>query len=190
MRWESLFDDLEGQLEQELTAEGDDLRAEEERLRLGRLTLRDRIVAAGEGPRPPLRLRLLSGQVLTLRTGAVGRDWLSGEAESGGVIVPLAAIAALVVPASEVRRTLEPAADAERGLTARLGFPFVLRDLARRRVAVTVLQTPGAVTGTIDRVGREHLDLAVHDRGQPRRAAAVDVVEVVALHAVLAVRVH
>ena len=37
MRWESLFDDMESQLEQELGAEDEQLRAEEERLRLGRL---------------------------------------------------------------------------------------------------------------------------------------------------------
>ncbi|MDI1335854.1 MAG: hypothetical protein PSU94_06675, partial [Lacunisphaera sp.] len=45
MRWEHLFDDLESQLEQELTAEELDLEGEEERLRLGRLSVRDRLVA-------------------------------------------------------------------------------------------------------------------------------------------------
>lgn len=40
MRWEHLFDDLETQLERELTAEELDLEVEEERLRLGRLSLR------------------------------------------------------------------------------------------------------------------------------------------------------
>jgi hypothetical protein len=189
MRWESLFDDLEGQLEQELTAEGDDLKAEEERLRLGRLTLRDRIVAS-VGPGPPLRLRLVSGQLLNVRASAVGRDWLSGQADVGGVIVPLAAIAAVIMPAADIRRSLEPTAEPERGLTARLGFPFVLRDLARRRVAVTVQLGAGASTGTIDRVGRDHLDLAVHERDQPRRAVDVHVVEVIALHAVHAVHAH
>ncbi len=43
MRWDNLFDDLESQLEQELGAEDVDLLAEEERLRLGRLALRDRL---------------------------------------------------------------------------------------------------------------------------------------------------
>ena len=45
MRWDNLFDDLEGQLEHELTSEEIDLQAEEERLRLGRMSLRDRILA-------------------------------------------------------------------------------------------------------------------------------------------------
>ena len=43
-----LFDDLEGQLERELTAEEQDLGIEEERLRLGRLSVRDRIAALHE----------------------------------------------------------------------------------------------------------------------------------------------
>src|ERR1019366_4923637 len=41
--WDNLFDDLESQLEQELTAEEVDLQAEEERLRLARLGIRDRL---------------------------------------------------------------------------------------------------------------------------------------------------
>ena len=52
MRWDNLFDDLESQLEQELTAEEVDLQAEEERLRLARLCIRDRLRArnrAGDG---------------------------------------------------------------------------------------------------------------------------------------------
>jgi hypothetical protein len=43
MRWDNLFDDLESQLEQELSAEEIDLQAEEERLRLARLGIRDRL---------------------------------------------------------------------------------------------------------------------------------------------------
>ncbi|BDZ46009.1 hypothetical protein [Naasia aerilata] len=188
MRWDSLFDDLEGQLEQELVAEGDELRAEEERLRVGRLTMRDRILAAGRSG-APLRLRLTSGEAVTLRAAAVGRDWLSGEEAGGGILVPLGAVAALLVPAGAVPETLHPPAEPERGLTGRLSFPFVLRDLARRRIPVAVAMSARTVPGTIDRVGRDQLDLAVHERDVPRRAAAVPTIEVIALAAVLAVRV-
>ena len=45
MRWDSLFDDLEGQLAREKSLEETDLAAEEERLRLGRLDLRERLIA-------------------------------------------------------------------------------------------------------------------------------------------------
>ena len=50
MRWDKLFDDLESQLEREITAEELDLDAEEERLRLGRLSVRERLVAEGVAP--------------------------------------------------------------------------------------------------------------------------------------------
>lgn len=45
MRGDNLFSDLESQLEFGLTAEEDDLQAEGERLRIGRLGIRDRIMA-------------------------------------------------------------------------------------------------------------------------------------------------
>ena len=44
MRWDNLFSDLESQLEYGLHAEENDLHDEEERLRLGRLSLRDRLL--------------------------------------------------------------------------------------------------------------------------------------------------
>ena len=53
MRWDLLFDDLESQLDHEQREEERALALEEERLRLGRLTLRDRLAAmakeAGDG---------------------------------------------------------------------------------------------------------------------------------------------
>ncbi|MCU1437620.1 MAG: hypothetical protein JWP66_707 [Naasia sp.] len=187
MRWDSLFDDLEGQLERELAAEGEELRAEEERLRIGRLALRDRIRGAAE--HGPVRLRLVAGEPVTLEITAIGRDWLSGEPVDGrrcGLLVPLPAVAALLLAPEQVPGTLAPAGE-EAGLTARLGFPFVLRDLARRRVPVEVRLAGGTVAGTIDRVARDTVDVAVHEpdagRCSPRR------VEIVALSAVLAVRV-
>ena len=47
----------------------------------------------------------------------------------------------------------------------------------------------GTVAGTIDRVGKDHLDLAVHPVDDWRRASAVARVEVLALTQVLLVRV-
>jgi hypothetical protein len=66
----------------------------------------------------------------------------------------------------------------------------VLRDLARRRVPVTLQLASGALEGTIDRVGRDFLDLAVHDLDRARRSAAVRAIDVVALSALVAVRLH
>lgn len=188
MRWDDLFADLEGQLEQGLGAEDLDLAAEEERLRLGRLGLRDRLAAlAGE----ELALELRDGSRLPFRIETIGRDWVSGmAAESRGrsCVVPIDAVAAILpgpdlVPASLAGQDEHPDA-----LSRRLGLPFVLRDLCRRRSPVAVTTTTRALHGTIDRVGRDHLDLAEHDPGEPRRAAAVRSIRILPFSAILLVR--
>ncbi|MGM1030307.1 MAG: hypothetical protein ACQEWM_10665 [Actinomycetota bacterium] len=171
MRFDDLFDDLESQLEAELGAERRDLDAEEERFRVGRLELRDRIAAA---PRQ-LDLALRGGARLRIRRMALGRDWLNGIVVEGapadtGALVPLHAIASVTLDADGTAASLRPAA--ERDLQARLSFAFALRDLARRRATV-MLEGPMPLTGTIDRVGRDHLDLAEHEPGQPRRLGTV-----------------
>ena len=191
MRWDHLFDDLEGQLERELTAEEQDLGIEEERLRLGRLSVRDRIAALHEAGHP-IGLTLTTGERLVADVDTLGRDWFSATVAEGAVrsarcLVPLASIASLVLAPGQVEPSLVPLRDAraEASLSMRLGLPFVLRDLCRRRRAVDLLLAPaGTLHGTIDRVGRDHLDLAVHEPGSPRRASQVSEVLVVPLASV------
>jgi len=182
MRWDDLFDDLESQLEQELGAEEGDVLAEEERLRLGRLALRDRLLAMtrpADGPGEQLRLSLRDGSTVTVAVGSIGRDWLVGEligARRGSCVVPLSAVSALLPTPEQLARSVatEPAAEPAIALSARLGLAFVLRDLCRRRAAVDLSTASGErVHGTIDRVGRDHLDVAEHEPGVPRRAASV-----------------
>lgn len=183
MRWDNLFDDLASQLEQGLTAEEEDLQAEEERLRLGRLSLRERIIAMFESYERTeaysIRLVLVDGQSVPVRPTTIGRDWLSGAIRDGSAahrqcIVPLAAIAGIVVDRGQVRRSLSGAPpETDRVLAARLGLAFVLRDLCRRRVSIEAVLTTGSVFGTIDRVGRDHFDVAVHEPAEPRRETSV-----------------
>ena len=186
MRWQNLFDDLESQLESGLGAEEVDLLAEEERLRLGRLTLRDRVRALhAEAPASALGLTLRDGERLALRTAAVGRDWVAGELDAGvlrSAIVPLAAVASLDPVGDQLSLSLrvDPAPEPPTALSARLGLAFVLRDLSRRRAAVELHVAGHRVHGTIDRVGRDHLDLAEHAAGEPRRTAAVARIRIVA----------
>jgi hypothetical protein len=198
MRWDNLFDDLESQLEQELGAEEGDLLAEEERLRLGRLTVRDRVIAMTRtdgGPSEPLRLALRDGSAVTVAVGSVGRDWVVGEligARRGSCVVPLSAIAAILPTPDQLARSVIAAASAVEpvvSLSARLGLPFVLRDLCRRRATLDLSTASGeALHGTIDRVGRDHLDLAEHEPGVPRRAASVDRIRILPLGELLLVR--
>ena len=196
MRWDNLFDDLEGQLEQELSADELDERAEEERLRLGRLSLRERILALHESDEAlVLGIALTNGQQLVVRPSTFGRDWFAADLDEGThrrsvCIVPLAAVSALLLTRGQIEASLVEvdAASGANSLSARLTLPFVLRDLCRRRSALTLRTTTGDVHGTIDRVGRDHLDLAVHEAGTPRRQSSVTQCRVVPLAQLLLVR--
>ncbi|PPL20217.1 hypothetical protein [Microterricola pindariensis] len=204
MRWESLFDDMESQLEQELTAEDEQLRAEEERLRLGRLTMRSRLAAlSGDGPDAGgglLRLELRSGALVTVRALTFGRDWLAGElGRAGGqgtqCVIPLAAVSGVLLDPDGIHRSLaeQPAAPAR--LAERIGLAFVLRDLCRRRAHVELdcgprpSGAPWLLHGTIDRVGRDHCDLALHEPGTPRRESLVTGYRLVPFEQIMMLRV-
>ena len=139
-------------------------------------------------------MALRDGAVVTIAVGSIGRDWLAGEligARRGSCIVPLAAVAGLLpTPEQLVRsvaidRVVEPAVS----LSARLGVAFVLRDLCRRRAAVDVSTVSGEqLHGTVDRVGRDHVDLAEHESGVPRRAASVGRIRILPFSEVVIVR--
>jgi hypothetical protein len=188
MRWDELFADLEGQLEHGLDGQDREEQLEAERLRVGRASLRDR-VAALVGDRAPVRVRLLGGEVVAIVPRTVGRDWVSGDLShsSAQAVLPLAAVVALLPSAEQLRRSLEPVSLG--AVTDRIGLAFVLRDLARRRRALQITTPDGVVAGTIDRVGKDHLDLAVHPIDGWRRESEVARVEVLALSRVLLVRV-
>lgn len=197
MRWNNLFDDLEGQLEHELGAEEVDLRGEEERLRLGRLSMRDRLQSLHEasGAREySLRIALLGGAIVRLRPLGFGKDWMSAElldetSRRPQVIVPLEAIAGIILERDQVAASLSARpGDGARGLSARLGIAFVLRDLCRRRSPVDLVLLGGALHGTIDRVGREHCDVAVHEPGTSRRESGVSQYRIVPFGQLLFVR--
>ena len=203
MRWDNLFDDLESQLAQGLGAEEVDLQAEEERLRLGRLRLRDRLVSLHEALASDddysVRFTLVSGDVIALRPHSFGRDWMSADivgelARRRQCVLPLSAIASLLLTRHQARAslTVPRAPSAMPALSDRLGLTFLLRDLCRRRSGVEAWVRHGGssvqVTGTIDRVGHDHFDLAEHEPGSPRRDSAVTAVRVVPLSELLLVR--
>lgn len=206
MRWDNLFDDLESQLDHELGAEAVDLRAEAERLRLGRLSLRDRLLAmtgSGEGERggsegassAGIRVLLSSGIILQLRPGTFGRDWLAAELleeshRRSQCVLALSAIAVVLPTRAQLQTSLSQVASGREAnrLTDRLGLAFVLRDLCRRRAAVEVVTATGNLFGTIDRVGRDHLDVAVHESGSPRRETSVSHYQIVPVTQVMYVR--
>ena len=194
MRWDSLFDDLESQLEHELHAEELDRRAEDQRLRLGRLTLRDRLqtFSGSSTRRAKIVLELVTGSTIVVLPQAFGRDWMSGDlvspdGASAACVVPLDAITGVLLPKENLARSLSvPDREVPR-ITDRIGLNFVLRDLCRRRVYVQLHEsgsTGSVYGGTIDRVAADHVDLAVHEHGAPRRERNVSHLRIVPVRAI------
>ena len=206
VRWDNLFDDLEGQLEHELHAEEIDLRAEEERLRLGRLSLRNRLTslarAPGVGAEPRagavtgtgvLRIVLAMGETIAVRPTTFGRDWLAGDLLDSAparsqCVLPLAAVAGVVLARVEIPSSLGTEPESAARVVDRIGLAFVLRDLCRRRSNVEVRTRAGVLPGTIDRVGRDHIDLALHAPGTLRREAEVHQYRIVPMAEIQLVR--
>ena len=199
MRWDNLFDDLEGQLEQGRSAEEDDLQAEEERLRLGRLSVRDRMAAIAsfdpgiEGG--AIRIVLNNGLTVAVRPRTFGRDWLAGDIveeshSRSQCILPVAGLSSLLLTRRQVRQSLVPPPGLEsgRGITDRLSLAFVLRDLCRRRARLELHMPSAILHGTLDRVGRDHCDVAVHEPGSPRRENQVTQYRIVPLDQITFVR--
>lgn len=181
MRWRGLFDDLEAQFEAAQAGELVGEVAERTRRETALIRLVDRLRAA-EGACVTLTLPgagVLRGCLLD-----AGADWLLVE-EPGGreVLVPLAAV--LGVTGLGPRT----AAPDESPVAKRLDLRWALRGLARSRTGVALGLLDGSlVTGTLDRVGADHLDLAEHGPGEARRAGAVRSVRLVPLSALALVR--
>lgn len=188
MRWESLFADLEAQLELRSVEEAGDLRADAERQRLAALTLRDRLIALAETGL--LRLRLADGRILDVEADRFGRDWLSGVVIGSDrrqpVVVPITAVVGVLAD-SATAPSSAVAVSSPSAIIDRLTLGVILRELCRRRMTVTVSTQTGSLTGTIDRVGADHIDVAVHDQATPRRRGAVRGVELIPLVALVVV---
>ncbi|WP_243076932.1 hypothetical protein [Microbacterium sp. SS28] len=194
MRWDRFFDDLEEQLASEWEAERAALDSEAERLRLSRVPLRDRltVLAEQEAASPPSSFELRDGTVLVARVGGAGADWVAlepAEGRAGAALVPISAIASIGMPHAELLRSARAVAPS--AVRDRMTLGFALRDLVRRRVGVTLHLVGGrALAGTIDRAGADHLDLALHEPGTPRRTGDVSGHRMVPFDAVLWIRLE
>jgi hypothetical protein len=74
-------------------------------------------------------------------------------------------------------------------VTARLGLWFVLRRIARDRSPVSLQLTDGTtLAATLDRVGADFVEAAMHAPGEPRRVTAVRDGLLVPMAALVAVR--
>lgn len=191
VHWDRLFEDLEGQLAAEWEAERAVLDAESERLRIAKLALRTRLRRL-EHDAALIGLHLADGTRLPVRIHAVGSDWIAAQrVEAGGaLIVPLAAISSVETAHGALLSTLEDAAPPPDALRERMTLGFLLRDLARRRTPLHLALRDGEkLHGTVDRAGADHLDLALHDTGQSRRAHAVRAFRLIPFDAIVFARV-
>ena len=180
MRWQRLFADLQAEFEAAEAAEEWAQLPSRTRAETGAVRLADRLGGA-VGRRVSLRCRG-AGEVAG-RLAERGPDWLLLEDDAGREV--LVALPAVLAVAGLVRATAAP----EAGSPVTVDLRRVLRGLVRDRSPVTVvLDDGGVLTGTLDRVGADFVELAEHAADDFRRAGAVRGVRAVVLGAVVAVR--
>jgi len=181
MRWQQLFADLQAQFEAEGAAEDRAVGASRARAEMGAVDLVRRLRGSVG---LPVALRCRGAGAVTGTLIDAGVDWVLLEDEQGRSL--LVANAAVRTVAGLGRRTTPEETGVVR---ARMDLRWALRGLARDRSAVqVVLDDGGLLTGTLDRVGADHVDLAEHPADLPRRAEAVQGVCAVVIAAIAVVR--
>ena len=197
MRWDRLFSDLEARFDEIADAEAVAEMPDRQRVAAGAVGLSQRLAGSlGQ----PIRVRVAGGTAVGGVLSRVGPDWLLlAEGHGREVLVATRAIALVEGLTAATALPLSPVA-------LRLDLRHAVRGLARDRSPVAVLVAGGAVsgptgaaepgstlsgteiTGTIDRVGADFAEVAVHAAWEPRRAASVRAVVLVPLAAVLLIR--
>jgi hypothetical protein len=182
MRWQQLFADLQAQFDEEEAAAERSESASRARAEMGAVRLSQRLLGS-LGASVSVICRGV-GQISGVLVD-VGSDWLLLEDEHGRQ--HLVAAAAVRAVAGLGRGTAPPERPgAVRGL---LDLRRALRGLARDRAGVqVVLDDGGVLSGTLDRVGADYVELAEHPGDLPRRAEAVQGVRAVVIAAVAVVR--
>jgi hypothetical protein len=188
VRWEQLFADLDARFEELADAELMAELPDRQRSASAALTVVQRCAGAIGAE---LRIRVRSGRLHTGELRSVGADWVLLRPPGGGeVLVALAAVTSI--------EGLRAATGAPLGAVAgRFDLRLALRGIARDRSPVMLGVTGSAegqsgagtdLSGTIDRVGADFVELAQHAMWEPRRADAVRSVLLVPLPAVDSVR--
>lgn len=179
MRWQDLFDDLEGQAESWQRTERDAEVADRTRAEVGQLTLLSRL-RSNVGRQ--VSVRLVGGGSASGKVERLGVDWVLLACPQE-VVVPLAAIA---TAANLPWDAVSPAGIEV--VASRLSLSSVFRSMAVDRARVTVLlRDQSSVSGTPDRVGRDFVDIAVHHEDEAPRADRVSMRTTIAFAAVSAV---
>jgi len=166
VRWDELFADLDGQLLAAEAAQRDAEIADRTRREAGRLQLLDRLRGARHAE---LVIAVDGAGVLTGRLVEVGSDWLllqrAGSQPGREWLVRLAAVLWLRGLGSD-----SAVAESDGLVAARLDLRYALRALARDRWPVVLGLVDGTlISGTIERVGADFVELIEHPVGEVRR---------------------
>jgi hypothetical protein len=182
MRLDALFEDLESQFA--ALQDGDLYGEVAERIRaeVGKITLLDRLRGAVG---TVVRVELTHAEPVQGELVRVGKDCLLLEAERFEEwLIPVEALTSV--------HGLGPWAEpAEGAIAAKLGLAHLLRGIARDRSPVTLFCAgPHAhpITGTIDRVGADFIEIAEHPLDAPRRRTEVYNTRLVPTQALSALR--
>ena len=180
MRWNDLFADLEAQLQFGHWEAVEQDAAELTRGLWAELSVMDRLRGAlGQ----PVRLLLTDGQTKALELKSVGPSWIGGMDAMSSLILMREAILGIDTVLS---RAVVPS----RPLQAGPSVLAIYRALARRREPVQVISRSGLTLaeGTIDRVGKDHIDVALHARDEFRRSTAMRGSRIIPTEAIQLVR--
>ena len=184
MRWERLFEELDARFDAEASLERDAEIADRTRRERALIPLSSRLLA--NVGRATISVRLPGAQgprVIVGAPGDVGPDWL--------LLVVDTAQQTHLVPLAGVRGItgLGPGAEEASLVGRRFSLGAGLRGISRDRAVVDLVDLDGQVlTGTIDAVGADHVDLAEHAPDEPRRARHVVRTHVIPVAALGSVR--
>lgn len=181
VRWEQLFADLEAQFDAEESAGERAEDASRARTEVGRLRWVDRL---GGARGHVVGLTCAGAGELSGRVADLGPDWvLLVDERRREHLVATAAVCALTGLGAGT------AVPAQEGVVSRAwDLRRAVRGLARDRAPLRCVLVDGSVlTGTVDRVGADFLELAEHPADEPRRRGAVRQVRTVVLTAVAVV---
>ncbi|UQX89690.1 hypothetical protein M6D93_06730 [Jatrophihabitans telluris] len=182
MRWTGLFDDLEAQAIDLFAAERSAEVADRTRGEFGRVQLSDRL-------RPALgsavRLRCVGAQAVNGHIRRVGAEWVLIDEGFGREALVL--LTGVLTVSGLGRLSSSPGSAGV--VESRLGLRHVLRALIRDRSGVQLALVDGTIAGgTLDRLGRDFVELAAHPAGEARRGPAVREVLLVPLSGLVLVR--
>ncbi|HLS04277.1 MAG TPA: hypothetical protein VK030_05895 [Actinomycetales bacterium] len=162
MRWQTLFRDLELELEALYRQQAVQETREQIRTQLAEISLQDRL-RGNIGNQ--LRFTLAGGHAVQGVLDNCYAQWLLLTSPEGEALIPARAIAAV--------EGLQPAAGPPPGPTAnRLTLGHALRALARDRSSVAVHTTGEHFFGMFGQIGSDWAQLRTHLPGQPRTSHA------------------